>query len=409
MPGRVRLPGRVSGRAVGLAAAVVGIGLAVVVLSGNQANTTPPIPLPHRVFGGVVAAASAAWSTLRPRSGTVVGLVTIVGLACWQLGFAPSLVYLAVFTMYQALAHSDMKPGVAMALSLVALTSPRALAGVDVLAGPAATAWGVDRRSAALELATETLVDVSLVCILVWVAAGQLRAERVAHRAVSALRAAEQAGLIAAERRRIAAELHDVAGHHLATMAVETKVALRLGDIDSLRSAAESVAGGAVESLNAMRRLAHLLYQAGSAPLEPAGTLQELDSLCRTVQSAGLEVRLRSPSDWPVIDAVVDGACYRIVQEALTNVMKHSEATSADVEITIENESELVVRVSNAAGGADQPARLVDDWCDGEAPEWSGHGLIGMQERARSSGGSFRAGRADGRWLVECRMPVGRR
>lgn len=390
---RLSLPGRVTGRSFALAVAVVGIGLAVVILSDEAVNSAPPIPLPHRVFGGAVAAAAAAWSTRRPRSGTVVGLVTVVGLACWHLGFASSLVYLAVFTMYQSLAHSDLKRGVAVGVSLIAL-----------LAGPAVTA-----RSVTLELATAALVDVSLVCLLVWVAAGQLRAERMAHTAVSALRTAEQAGLIAAERRRIAAELHDVAGHHLATMAVETKVALRLGDIDSLRHAAESVADRAVESLNAMRRLAHLLYQAGSAPLEPAGTVQALESLCRLVESAGLEVRLRSPSDWPVIDTAVDGACYRIVQEALTNVMKHSEATSADVEITIEDESEIVVRVSNAAGGGDDATSGLDDWHSGEAPDWSGHGLIGMQERTLACGGSFRAGRIDGRWLVESRMPVGRR
>jgi signal transduction histidine kinase len=388
-----------TGRTLALTAAVATIGLAVAALCNEPGSSTPPVPIADRVFGGILAAGAAAWSVRWPRTGVVVGLVAVAGLASWHLGFASPLVYLTAFVMYQSLAHSDMKRGVAVGLSLVAL-----------LAGPAAMALRADSPGGEFDVVSAALVDVTLVCLLVWVAAGQLRAERRANAAMSALRAAEQSALIAAERRRIAAELHDVAGHHLAAMAVETKVALRLGDVGSLRAAAESVADGAVESLNAMRRLAHLLHQAGSAPLEPAGSIRKLDELRRRVESAGLGLRVRSPQDWPAIDSAVDGACYRIVQEALTNAIKHSDATSADIEVTIEDDHDIVVRVANDTSDtnhADPTTKGIDDWQSGEAPGWVGHGLVGMQERARACGGSFRAGRIDGRWLVEARMPVG--
>ncbi len=386
--------GTTPSRPLAAPAAVIGIGLAVALLSNDAGSTASPISLGDRVVGGMCGAAAAACAVRWPRSGAIVCLATVIGLSTWHVGFASPLVYLTAFAMYQSLAHSDMVRGIAVGVSLIAL-----------LAGPTTAALR-DRAGFGLDHVVGALTDITLVCLLVWVAAGQLRAERLVNAAVSALRASEHSNLIASERRKIAAELHDVAGHYLTAMAVEMKVALRLGDVASLRAAGESVADGAVEALGAMRRLAQLLHQPSPAPLEPVGTIRDLEALRRRVGSAGLDLRVRSPSEWPPMDSAVDGACYRIVQEALTNAIRHSDARAADLELTIENGRSVVVRVFNDIDDVDRRDKVIEEWRSGEAPRWTGHGLVGMQERTLACGGSFRAGRVGGRWLVEARMPL---
>ena len=205
------------------------------------------------------------------------------------------------------------------------------------------------------------------------------------------------------ERSRIARELHDVVAHGLSVVVVQAAAerrALAHGTADAASTDAvlESVERAGREALVDLRRLLGLLRQVNEAPsLAPQPSLAQLDGLVAPLRDAGVEVDVRvdgGPSDLP---AGVDLTAYRIVQESLTNVLKHAHARRV----------ELAIR--------HRPGRLeIDVVDDGTAADaepvapGGGHGLLGMRERVSIFGGTVATGpRAEGGWAVRARLPVG--
>jgi signal transduction histidine kinase len=205
--------------------------------------------------------------------------------------------------------------------------------------------------------------------------------------------------LKAQERTRIARELHDVVAHSASVMviqAVAARSALRRDPV-AARRALEIVEQCGLEGIAEMRQLVGLLRRGdGEEPATPS--LGDVRALVSRARGAGLRVRLCVTGDEQRLAPGVELTAYRIVQEALTNVIKHVGPTSADVEITY-GTAALEIAVVNAAPPCHDPAARSDD---------IGRGLVGMRERLRIYDGELDAGPVDdGGFRVRARVPLG--
>ena len=218
------------------------------------------------------------------------------------------------------------------------------------------------------------------------------RAERLEREREERARAA-----VAEERARIARELHDVVGHSVSVMTVQASGVRRLlrPEQEREREALLVVEQTGREALAEMRRLVDVLRRPEEAPaLAPQPSLKHLDKLVEQVrESSGLDVDLKVEGEAADLPASVDLAGYRLVQEALTNTLKHAEAQRAEVLVRYTNgEVEVVVADDgNGTGGGDG----------------GGHGLVGLRERIAVAGGELDAGpRTGGGFQVRARIPV---
>ncbi|OEU96584.1 histidine kinase [Streptomyces oceani] len=227
-------------------------------------------------------------------------------------------------------------------------------------------------------------------------AAGEVRRVRLAE---SARRRVEQEE---AERRRadeerlrIARELHDVLAHSISVINVQAGMGLALLDSDreQARTALTTIKSASKEALGEVRQVLDSLRTPGEAPRTPAPGLERLPELAEQAAGAGLWVAIETEGRPCALPAGADLAAFRIVQEALTNVMRHSAARRARVRV---------------CHGPDALRITVDD--DGPAtengPGGSGNGLVGMRERAAAFGGEVTAGSgADGGFWVCAWLP----
>ena len=190
---------------------------------------------------------------------------------------------------------------------------------------------------------------------------------------------------VAVERGRIARELHDVVAHNVSMMVVQAGAADRVleGDQPDVRRALAAIAGTGRETVDEMRLLLGVVRSDEGDGLSPQPGLADLDQLVSNVRSAGLHVDLRVEGERSPLSPGVDLSAYRIVQEALTNVLKHTE--TARVEVTVRYANDAV------------QVEVCDDGRPREPTAGGGNGLIGMRERVAMLGGEFRAGaRRDG-------------
>jgi signal transduction histidine kinase len=250
---------------------------------------------------------------------------------------------------------------------------------------------------------TGDIIFTNIVFGVVWVAgfllgrkfeeadAAKERAERLAHEREDQARIA-----VAEERARIARELHDVVGHSVSVMTVQASGVRRLlrDDQEREREALLIVERTGREALAEMRRMVGVLRRPEEGPtLAPQPSLEHLDRLVEQAREAGLPVDLRIEGDAVELPAGVDLTAYRLVQEGLTNALKHAHATRAEVLVNYgENQIELMVSddgrgVGNGDGG--------------------GHGLVGMRERVSVYGGELDAGpQTGGGYRLRAKLPL---
>jgi signal transduction histidine kinase len=207
-------------------------------------------------------------------------------------------------------------------------------------------------------------------------------------------------GAIVAERVRIARDLHDVVAHHVSVMGVQAGAARRALDKDPglARTALQTVERTARTAIGELRGLLGVLRAEEKEPEETTSPgLDRLPELVSSARSAGLEVRHGVYGEpRPVPDGVAVSA-YRVVQEALTNVVKHAGARTAEVRVRY-LDSALEVEVTDDGRGA------------AHRPDGQGFGLAGMRERVAVHGGELEAGpRRDAGYRVRASLPVGAR
>ena len=250
--------------------------------------------------------------------------------------------------------------------------------------------------------ATGELVFIPVLFAIGWLAGFALRergaqAEAAEERAAQAERERDIASrlAVAEERARIARELHDVVAHAVSVMVLQVG-AVRHGLPEAEdRDALESVEHAGRTALTEMRRLLGAMRSDGeSAELAPQPGLDDLDPLLEELGRAGLPVRLHVEGERYPLPRALDLSAYRIVQEGLTNALKHAQAAEAEVTVRYRAEElELEVR-DDGRGSADS---------DG-----LGHGLVGIRERVKIYGGQMTAGTpTEGGFVLSARLPLG--
>jgi signal transduction histidine kinase len=230
------------------------------------------------------------------------------------------------------------------------------------------------------------------------------------------LRVLQAEQVVAAERTRIARELHDVVAHHITAVVIRAQAAERVGDRDpqAAREAVRWIARTGQESLVAMRQVVRVLRSpepfGPSALRPPGGGLGEVDRILDRVRAAGLEVGLRLDpelgSGAERLPPRVESSIVRIVQESLTNALLHARATRAEVEVKLSGPCVLLVVSDNGKNGG-PPVGRIEDLPAPPPGGRAGHGLVGMRERVVSCSGRIvlDAGPLGG-WRITVRFPL---
>ncbi|WP_432083871.1 histidine kinase [Streptomyces sp. WAC 04229] len=247
--------------------------------------------------------------------------------------------------------------------------------------GDSAASWGEEIVIATWVVAIVALSELARTRREQW-------ARERAERAQAAKRRADE------ERLRIARELHDVLAHSISVINVQAGVGLALLDSDpeQARTALTTIKDQSKEALGEVRQVLDALRTPGDAPRAPAPGLDRLPELVEQAASAGLTVEVEGEP--PRLSPGTDLAAFRIVQEALTNVVRHSGSRHARVRLDRDGRT-LRLRVDD-----DGPATNAD-------AGGSGNGLAGMRERAAALGGTIEAGpRADGGFRVLAALPI---
>lgn len=229
-------------------------------------------------------------------------------------------------------------------------------------------------------------------------ALGAAYRERLA--GVARARQSELDAAVVGERRRIARDLHDVVAHHVSVMVVQAEAgavpAEHAGDARTVASL-DAISASGREALVELRRLLGVLRdEPGGQGTQPLPGLDRLPELVAQVERAGLPVRLSRVGERRPVDDGIEVSAYRIVQEALTNVVRHSGWVPTEVRVTWEP-GWLAVEVRDRGTGS-----------AAAATNGSGRGLLGIRERVALLGGDLRVGPGpDGGFHVAARLPTG--
>lgn len=320
----------------------------------------------------------------------VVGVSTVVYA---QLGYPSGVVGLGVLVALYTVA------------SMVPLRHAIIAGGVYVIGMLMSVLAIYDIVDATPEALIRDIVVNLLLVVLAWTVGVTIRTRRAyiaeleARTALLEREREEHARLaIALERGRIARELHDVVAHAVSVMVVQAGAAERVveRDPERARQALDTIATTGRESLGEMRRLLGAMREPSDEDGRlPQPGLAHLGDLVERVRRAGLPVELSVQGEVRSLPPTVDLSAYRLVQEALTNTLKHAGEARARVLVRYAADA-LELRITDTGTGRTAPA-LAD----------SGHGLIGMRERIALFDGSLEAGpRSEGGYAVEARIPL---
>jgi signal transduction histidine kinase len=340
----------------------------------------------------------------------VVGPVALVVRRRWPLGVLAVTVACGLAYAARTYPEGPSQLAVFPALFTVALTVPRRQAWL------AAAVTAVEAAGAELFLYGDTMFDgeplyaaVTVLAAMWWGEAVRARRSYVAElrdRAERAERTREEEARrrVDEERLRIARELHDVVSHTIGVISVQAGVAAHLlhRRPDKAADSLAAIRQASDEALGELHAMLGVLRERdgdpGGAPLSPAPGLAELDALVAQAAGAEVEVRVSLEGEPRRLPPAVDLAAYRVVQESLTNVVRHAGASRADITVS-HHDGRVEIQVVDDGHGADHPS--------GNGSGGSGQGIPGMRERARALGGSLEAGpRPGGGFRVQASLPV---
>jgi signal transduction histidine kinase len=391
----------------------------------ERASGSRRLPASAWVFDGALALAAAGVSTLvftetmsvaqlRLSRGTLIlgcALVLLHTLSLVARRRFPGAVLGLVVASGLAFAALDLPPDILGVAILVVVYSVAAYGRRWVsLAGLAAVEAGLVaiQRTPGRTGAVTWLVNLGVVAAA-WLLGHfahnyRAYAARLEERTAELERAREELArrAVVEERLRLARELHDVVAHAMSVIAVQSGVGAHIATTQpkEARRSLAAIEATSRAALEELRRLLGVLRQENEpkGDLAPVPGLANLDGLLAEAAKAGLAVRLQVNGTRPPLPAGVDLSAYRIVQEALTNVVKHAGSARAQVVVGY-GDQEVRVEIIDDGRGA------VTSVSDGRVG--SGHGLIGMRERVQAFGGDLQTGpRPGGGFRVAARLPL---
>jgi len=379
---RERLP-----RALGVRPGDLAVALTLAVLGeldvwfgfwlGSRAVNAVAVPL---------LALTLAWRRSRP---LVVLAIVMGGTVVLSLAFGGSetstAVFITVVAVYSAAAYaSDVELAVAVALIVAGIAvhdshDPQIRSFSDAI-------WST------LMLGLSFLVGLGM-------RARQAQTHALEEQAAVLRKQQEVAGIEAAaeERGRIARELHDIISHSLGVVVLQAGAAEQMLERDParVREALKAIRSTGLAAIVEMSTLLGLVRGDSVDSRQPQPSLSDLDALIATTRDAGLKVDLAIEGSRRALPAAVELSAFRIVQEGLTNALKHAGAVPTHVIVSY-GSAELAVEVTDEGGSA-------------SSVPGSGRGLAGIRERVAVFGGRLQAGpRADGGWTVRAAFPIGR-
>jgi len=349
---------------------------------GIVSDTTIDIPL---TAYGIFAVSSAALIWRRSRPLETLGVVWVTSALSMALGYFDGPLIATVVSLYGAGRYANNDHW-----SYIWLAATVALVGISEQVG--------------VTFSVEIGV-VLLLPLLLWYVGKRIRARGdyvglLQERAVRLEReqTAEACRIVTEERTRIARELHDVVAHRVSLMTVQagaaTTVAAR--DPEAALQAMKAVESEGRQALNELRHLMGVLRpEAEVGRLGPQPGIADIPRLVEGLKDAGLDIELAIPAAETELPARVDLFAYRIVQEALTNVLKHAgPGARTSVRLRIDKHRVAIEVLDNGQSVTILPG--------------SGHGIVGMRERAQLLSGSLDAGpRPDGGFRVSAELPLG--
>jgi signal transduction histidine kinase len=382
----------------GLLVAVAGV---VAVFGSRQAALNQPDAEPlDRLAYALIVVAVAALLVRRTWPRGVLAVTVALGAAYLALGYAPGPIFIApAVAMYTLAVSSPVRTSLAAcALALVVVESghlPQLLeegSGGLLTAVPTMAGWGA--AWVLLPWALGTIVRLGRE------EAGRNREEELRRRAYE-------------ERLRVAREVHDVVGHGLAVINMQAGIALHVlaKRPEQVEVALEAIKTTSKEALDELRSTLAVFRQPeeDGAPRRPAPGLAQLEALIGEMTDSGLPVDLTVSGERAGLPGAVDHAAYRIVQESLTNVLRHAGPVTARVRVSYQLGA-LDLEISDDGNGSrpHQPDGSAPDEASPDPALTGGHGIAGMRERAAAVGGTLVAGPAPaGGFRVHARLPTG--
>ena len=305
----------------------------------------------------------------------VLGLIAGADVVRWALGFSnepsgPALVF-AVYavSVYGRSSARLVVAGIAIALIVTAVAL--------LLLGE----FPVSRD----------LIPAGALSLVGWVIGDYMRSRRQFFSELEARHQNDREQAAEEERLRIARELHDVVAHNVSVMAIQAGAARVSGS--SSQEALESIEKSARATLSELNKMLGVLRKSPGAPeLTPQPSLGDIDAVLKTARDAGLQATLKVTGQPRALPAAVHLSAYRIVQEAITNVLKHANASRVEVVVDYQTDAVALTISDNGSGATEVPS--------------IGHGLIGMRERVEIFGGHLGTGSSSlGGFTVRARLP----
>ncbi|MEU0035664.1 sensor histidine kinase [Streptomyces sp. NPDC006333] len=369
------------------------VGAAVLFVLSVVASSIEPHKHAFLVRWPAVVVAAVGCSALvcrRRHPFGVLALTVCCGVVFQMLGFRESPVVTSpvLVSVYTVALATDRRTA-----CIAASTSAAVLVGAAVVWG--SRSWLDPDKAATLAwMALPAAVGDGVRSRRAYVAAVEERAEHAER-----TREQEAQHRVAAERVRIARELHDIVAHHIALINAQAGVAAHLVERrpERILTALEEIRDASRSALDELRVTVGLLRQSDDpvAPRDPLPGLAQVPALLSSFERAGLAVKHIRQGDAEPLEPSVDLAAYRIVQESLTNVHKHSGADHARVFLHYDPVCLTITVEDDGSAGPHDPQ------------PGAGHGLIGMRERAATVGGRLHAGaRPEGGFSVTAELPL---
>jgi signal transduction histidine kinase len=382
---RLRLPDAVQDAALAVFVVLFQIRGTALVTPGQE--MVRPLAEPGYLGYALLAVSGLALVVRRKRPVAVLAVVAVISVAYYVAGYPDGPGWVALFVaLYTVTAQGDGRRSVWTAAGVIAALTAVWLLTAD-LDPLNAAGWVFFRVGGAVMAAA---LGESVRGRRVLAEEAQERAERAER-----TREEEAARRVDAERLRIAREVHDTIAHALSVINVQAGVTAHVLDRrpDRTREALETIERTSARALHELRATLGVLREAGDDRREPPPGLHQLGELAETARAAGLDVAIEGGAPGGEVPDAVQHAAYRIVQESLTNAVRHAGPS----------------RVTVSVGGGPEGLEIVvtDDGLGGRVDAGDGRGVPGMRERAALLGGEVTAGPLPGGgWQVRARLPL---